>query len=143
MHNQASNLTDVRMHGFTRRSEVPAALDWIDGHALRLGNEIVALEDAFGRTLATNVIAPLNVPGFDRAAMDGYALRGAETTGASEYNPLTFPVLGQAMPGQPFVGAVRPTACIRIMTGAPVPEGVDAVVPAEYATEASGQVVLT
>jgi molybdopterin molybdotransferase len=143
MHNQTSNLTDVRMHGFTRRSEVPAVLDWIDGHALRLGNEIVALEDAAGRTLATNVIAPLDVPGFDRAAMDGYALRGAETAGASEYNPLTFPVLGQAMPGQPFVGAVRPTACIRIMTGAPVPEDVDAVVPAEYATETSGQVVLT
>ena len=68
------------------------------------------LEDAAGRILATDVIAPLNVPGFDRAAMDGYALRGAETAGAGEYNPLTFAVLGQAMPGQPFVGAIAPNA---------------------------------
>ncbi len=69
--------------------------------------EIVALEEAVGRTLAADVIAPLNVPGFDRAAMDGYALRGAATAGAGEYNPLSFPVHGQAMPGQPFNGASR------------------------------------
>jgi molybdopterin molybdotransferase len=131
------------MHGFAQRSEVPAALDWIDGHAARLGEETVMLEAAAGRTLAANVIAPLDVPGFDRAAMDGYALRGAETTGANEYNPLAFAVIGQSMPGQPFVGALQPGAAVRIMTGAPQPEGLDAVVPAEYATEAAGQIVIT
>jgi molybdopterin molybdotransferase len=131
------------MHGFTQRSEVPAALKWIDDHASRLGNETIAIEGTAGRILATDVIAPLNVPGFDRAAMDGYALRGIETAGAGEYNPLTFPVLGQAMPGQPFVGAIAPHAAVRIMTGAPVPEGVDAVVPAEYATETAGEIVIT
>ncbi len=134
---------DVRMHGFAQRSEVPAVLEWIDRQAQRLGDESVPLEDAAGRILASDVIAPLNVPGFDRAAMDGYALRGAETAGASEYNPLTFPVLGQAMPGQPFVGVARPNAAVRIMTGAPVPAGVDAIVPAEYASEAAGQIVIT
>jgi molybdopterin molybdotransferase len=134
---------DVRMHGFAQRTEVRAVLDWIDGHALRLGEETVSLEDAAGRILAGDVIAPLNVPGFDRAAMDGYALRGAETAGASEYNPLSFTVLGQAMPGQPFVGAARADAAVRIMTGAPLPDGVDAVVPAEYASEAAGQIVIT
>ena len=108
-------------------------LEWIDRHAPRLADESVALEDAAAASLAADVIAPLDVPGFDRAAMDGYALRGAETAGASEYNPLAFPVLGQAMPGQPFAGAVPADAAIRIMTGAPVPDGVDAVVPAEYA----------
>ena len=95
---------DVRMHGFRQRTEVPVALAWIDRHATRLRAEQVPLEDAAGRTLAAEVIAPLDVPGFDRAAMDGYALRGAETAGASEYNPLAFPVHGQAMPGQPFAG---------------------------------------
>jgi molybdopterin molybdotransferase len=93
--------------------------------------------------LAGDVIAPLSVPQFDRAAMDGYALRGAETAGAGEYNPLAFPVVGQAMPGQPFGGATRSGTAVRIMTGAPIPEGVDAVVPAEYATEADGQIVIT
>jgi molybdopterin molybdotransferase len=143
MPKQTSHVRDVRMHGFTQRSEVPAALKWIDDHASRLGNETVPLEDAAGRILATDLIAPLDVPGFDRAAMDGYALRGAETAGAGEYNPLTFPVFGQAMPGQPFVGTIRPNAAVRIMTGAPVPEGVDAVMPAEFAAENAGEIVIT
>jgi molybdopterin molybdotransferase len=134
---------DVRMHGFRQRAEVPVALAWIDLHATRLPAEQVKLEDAAGRTLATPVIAPLDVPGFDRAAMDGYALRGAETAGASEYNPLAFPVQGQAMPGQPFSGTVPAGSAVRIMTGAPVPAGVDAVVPAEYATENAGRIEIT
>jgi len=143
MPKQSPHVRDVRMQGFAQRSEVQVALNWIDGHASRLGNEAISLEDAAGRILAADVIAPLNVPGFDRAAMDGYALRGMETAGAGEYNPLTFPVVGQAMPGQPFVGAIAPNAAVRIMTGAPVPAGVDAVVPAEYATETAGEIVIT
>jgi len=115
-------------------------LTWIDRHALRLGDETVPLDEAIGRVLAADAIAPLDVPAFDRAAMDGYALRGAATAGASEYNPLALPVLGQALPGQPFAGTVRPDAAVRIMTGAPMPEGLDAVLPAEYAAEKAGQV---
>lgn len=140
---EVPSILDVRMHGFRKRSEVPAVLDWIDRHAARLGAESVALEDASGRTLAAAVIAPLDVPGFDRAAMDGFALRGAETAGATEYNPLDFRVLGQAMPGQPFAGELPPRSAVRIMTGAPMPDGVDSVVPAEYATEEAGQIVVT
>jgi len=143
MSSEAPKMPDVRMHGFRQRSEVPVALDWIDRHAARLADEIVALEDAAGRTLAAAVVAPLDVPGFDRAAMDGYALRGAETAGASEYNPLAFPVLGQAMPGHPYAGTVPAQSAVRIMTGAPVPADVDAVVPAEYATEAGGSIEIT
>lgn len=143
MPGEAPPIPDVRMQGFRQRSEVPVALEWIDLNAARLGDETVPLETAAGRTLAQDVIAPLDVPGFDRAAMDGYALRGAETAGAGDYNPLAFDVIGQAMPGQPFAGAPRDHAAIRIMTGAPVPEGVDAVVPAEYATEADGRIVIT
>jgi molybdopterin molybdotransferase len=143
MSSEAPKMPDVRMHGFRQRSEVPDALDWVDRHAARLGDEIVALEEAAGRTLAVAVIAPLDVPGFDRAAMDGYALRGVETAGASEYNPLAFPVLGQAMPGHPFSGSVPAQSAVRIMTGAPVPADVDAVVPAEYATEAAGRIEIT
>lgn len=115
-------------------------LGWIDRHALRLGDETVPLDEAVDRILAADAIAPLDVPAFDRAAMDGYALRGAVTAGASEYNPLALPVLGQALPGQPFAGPVRPDAAVRIMTGAPMPEGLDAVLPAEYASEKAGQV---
>ena len=143
MHDDSRSVADVRMHGFRRRAEVPTVLEWIDRHALRLDVETVPVEEAAGRILAADVIAQLCVPGFDRAAMDGYALRGAETSGASEYNPLAFPVLGQAMPGQPFAGPVQSSAAIRIMTGAPVPGGLDAVVPVEYTSETAGEIAIT
>ncbi len=143
MHREGPPARDVRMHGFSERREVHVALEWVDAHAVRLTDEVVDLEMASGRVLAHDVIAPLDVPGFDRAAMDGYALQGAETAGASDYNPLTFRVVGQALPGQPYAGAGEPGAAVRIMTGAPVPQGVDAVVPAEYATESGGAIVVT
>jgi molybdopterin molybdotransferase len=70
-------------------------------------------------------------------------LRGNETSGASEYNPLAFPVVGEVLPGRPFDGEIEAGASIRILNGAPVPEGVDAVVPAEYATESAGRIEIT
>ena len=135
--------TDVRMRGFTQRAEVPAALAWIDAHAPLLPGESVAVDEATGRVLLQEVIAPIAVPEFDRAAMDGYALRGGETTGAGEYNPLEFPIAGHAWPGRPFEGEVPAGTAIRIMTGAPVPRGLDAVVPAEYASEQDGRLAIT
>jgi molybdopterin molybdotransferase len=134
---------DVRMQGFRRRSEVPAALEWIDTHAHRLGSESIALEVAVGRVLARDVVATIDVPGFDRAAMDGYGLRGDVTSGASEYNPLSVELHGQVLPGRPLADAVAPGQAVRIMTGAPVPAGVDAVVPAEYATEHGDAIEIT
>ncbi|MFO1304627.1 MAG: gephyrin-like molybdotransferase Glp [Burkholderiales bacterium] len=134
---------DVRMQGFRKRSEVPAVLDWIDRNARRLDGESVPLEQAAGRVLARDVIAPIDVPGFDRSAMDGYALLGEDTSGATEYNPIAFPVAGQVLPARPLNREVARGEAIRIMTGAPVPDGVDAVVPAEYATEADGRIEIT
>lgn len=131
------------MHGFARRSEVPEVWAWIDCHAARLSHERVTLDAAADRVLAADVIAPIEVPAFDRAAMDGFALRGAETAGASEYNPLAFQVFGQVLPAQPFAGTVPAGAAVRIMTGAPMPGELDAVVPAEYASEVAGQIEVT
>jgi len=128
------------MRGFTRRAEVPFVLAWIDAHARRLSVQQVPLADAAGRVLAAPVIAPIDVPAFDRSAMDGFAVIGAETIGASDYNPLAFAVVGQAMPGHPFAGTVRSGEAVRIMTGAGVPAGADAVVPAENAHEQAGSV---
>jgi molybdopterin molybdotransferase len=131
------------MHGFSQRAEVGAVLAWIDRHASRLEHASISLDEATGRVLAQQVIAPIDVPAFDRAAMDGYALHGAESSGATDYNPLAFEVLGQALPGQPFDGSVRPASAVRIMTGAAVPTGADAIVPAEYAQETNGRVEIT
>lgn len=134
---------DVRMHGFAHRTEVPAALQWVDAHAIRLPAESVPIDEAADRVLAADLIAPIAVPEFDRAAMDGFGLRGSETTGAGEYNPLEFPVCGEVLPGQPFDAEVAPGLAVRIMTGGPMPRGVDAVVPAEYATEQDGRIAIT
>lgn len=131
------------MRGFSQRTEVVTAHAWIDVSTPLLSSEAVAVDESTGRVLASDVVAPIAVPEFDRAAMDGYALRGSETTGAGDYSPLEFPLIGHAWPGRPFEGPVPQGAAIRIMTGAPVPEELDAVVPAEYASEQNGRLSIT
>lgn len=124
---------DVRMRGFARRSTVAEVLAWLDTAVSPLNAESVPLESAAGRVLAQDVISPLDVPGFDRAMMDGLAVRAADTLGANAYNPLPLEVVGEALPGRPFSGNVAPGQAVRIMTGAPLPAGADAVLPAEWA----------
>ena len=128
-------MKDVLMRGFQERAEVAAVVRLIDERLRPLTSERVALSAAAGRVLAEEVIAPCPVPGFDRAAMDGYAVRGAETFGAGSYAPLEFAVVGAAHPARPFPGSVQQGQAVRIMTGAPLPAGADAVVPAEVADE--------
>lgn len=89
-------------------------------------DETLPLLSCFGRVTAGDIVSPLNVPGFDNSAMDGYAVRLADLQGGQ---PL--PVAGKAFAGQPFTGEWPAGSCIRIMTGAPVPAGCDAVVMQE------------
>jgi molybdopterin molybdotransferase len=123
---------DVRMRGFAQRHTVNAALVWLDAQLYTMPSEIVPLRVAAGRVLAESVISDVDVPGFDRATMDGYAVVAASTEGASAYSPLPLTVIGDSMPGCPFDGFVSAGAAVRIMTGAPMPRGADAVVPAEW-----------
>ena len=127
---------DVRMRGFARRSTVEDALTWLDAHAQGLDSEVVSLQGAAGRILAASVVSDLDVPGFDRAAMDGYAVVADSTDGASAYNPLPLDLIGDSLPGRPFGGTVGTHQAVRIMTGAPMPPGSDAVLPAEWADAA-------
>jgi molybdopterin molybdotransferase len=99
--------------------------------------EEVDLHAAHGRVLAGTILSPVAVPSFDRAAMDGYALRGQESFGAGPYNPMELEIVGIALPGRPFGGVVQSGQAVRIMTGAPLPEGADAVLQAEAAEEIS------
>jgi molybdopterin molybdotransferase len=131
---------DVRMTGFRERTRVETALAWVDAHANRLSAESISIVDAHGRVLAEDVRAAIDVPAFARAAMDGYALHGAETDGAGDYNPLPFRLVGESLPGRPFAGEVVAGTAARIMTGAPLPAGADAVLPAEFARESEAQV---
>jgi len=130
---------DVRMRGFQDRAEVADVRALLDSRARPLPAEPVNLHEAAGRVLAADVVADVAVPPFDRAAMDGFALRGAETFGAGPYNPLELAVVGEAFPGRPFPGVVQPGQAVRIMTGAPLPQGADAVLQAEAAEEAAGR----
>jgi molybdopterin molybdotransferase len=131
----ATMTTDVRMRGFRERTEVAAVEQLILDRLRPLPSELIALPAAAGRVLAGDVVAPCPVPGFDRAAMDGYAVRGNETFGADAYAPLEFAIVGAALPGRAFTGHVAAGQAVRIMTGAPLPAGADAVVPAENASE--------
>jgi molybdopterin molybdotransferase len=123
---------DVRMQGFTRRQTVAQALAWIDAQIAPLTSEAVALRDAAARVLATSIVSDVDVPGFDRATMDGYAVVADTTDGATPYTPLMLAVIGESLPGRPFAGTVGAGEAVRIMTGAPVPAGCDAVLPAEW-----------
>ncbi len=131
------------MRGFQDRAEVEEVIRLLDGRVRTLAAETVLVSQASGRVLSADVVAEVAVPGFDRAAMDGYAVRAEETFGAGPYNPLELRVLGEALPGRPFAGPVAPGQAVRIMTGAPVPAGTDAVVPVEVAQEEAGVLRVT
>lgn len=126
---------DVRMRGFQTRAEVGQLLEWIDQRVGALETEAILLPEASQRVLARDVTSDCAVPGFDRAAMDGYAVRGTETFGADRYTPLEFDVVGESLPARPFAGRVAVGQTVRIMTGAPIPDGADAVAQAEIAEE--------
>jgi molybdopterin molybdotransferase len=88
---------------------------------------------AAGRTLARDIESPVNVPEFNRAMMDGLAVIADDTSGATNYNALHLKLLGSCFPSQPFEGQVSRGSAVRIMTGAPMPRGADAVLPIENA----------
>jgi len=123
---------DVRMRGFAQRHTVETALAWLDAQLQPLPSELVPLRKAAGRVLAASVVSGVDVPGFDRATMDGYAVVAHSTEGATAYTRLPLTVIGDSMPGSPFDGHVSAGEAVRVMTGAPMPRGADAVLPAEW-----------
>ena len=82
------SMRDVRMKGFAERADVEEVEAFLANHSSALDSEVLDLIDCVGRVLAEDVTAAVNVPGFRRSAMDGYAIRGEESFGASEYNDL-------------------------------------------------------
>lgn len=128
-------MRDVRMKGFSERADIEAVERFLVEHTQLLGSESVELTECVGRVLAETVSASVDVPGFRRSAMDGYAVRGETTFGASEYDPISFEIVGEVLPGQVPDRIVGKGEAVRIMTGAPLPDGADAVVMAEVCQE--------
>jgi molybdopterin molybdotransferase len=114
---------------------VEEALAIVRHETAALPAERVPLAEAAGRVLADDVRADRDLPPFDRSAMDGFALRAADL---ARGEPLA--VVGEVRAGQWPQRAVRAGETVRIMTGAPVPQGADAVLPIEKATLAAGGV---
>jgi molybdopterin molybdotransferase len=130
------------MKGFRERAEVDEVLRMLDARVERLEEEHIGVVDAAGRVLAAEVHSSIDVPHFDRAAMDGYAVRAEETFGATVLNPVELRVTGESLPAAPAARAVEAGEAVRIMTGAPMPEGADAIVVAEAAEERGGVVLV-
>jgi molybdopterin molybdotransferase len=128
------------MRGFAERADVEEVERFLAARTRALEAEPVALLECASRVLAEEVVAAVDVPGFARAAMDGYAVRGEDTFGASAYEPVALAVVGETLPGRRFESRLGPGEAVRVMTGAPVPAGADAVVKAEVCSEAGGRV---
>ncbi|MEM7165190.1 MAG: gephyrin-like molybdotransferase Glp [Planctomycetota bacterium] len=123
---------DPRMRGFARRSDVADVEALLESRVTtQLPSEDLATQHAAGRVLAGAVVSPIDLPPFDRSAMDGYAVRGEDTFGAEPFTPVRLRVIGQALPGRAFAGTVASGTAVRIMTGAPLPAGADAVLKVE------------
>ena len=114
---------------------VEDARERILGFFARLDTEERSISDALGQVLTEDIVGRFDVPPWDNSAMDGYALRAEDIEGAIPDTPVTLKVTGSIAAGELPTESVRRGAAIRIMTGAPVPDGADAVVPFEDTDE--------
>ncbi|HUV89140.1 MAG TPA: gephyrin-like molybdotransferase Glp, partial [Anaerolineae bacterium] len=117
---------------------VEEALERILGEFHPLGPERVPILEALGRVLAEDVYADVDVPPYANSSMDGYAVQAADTAGASRQAPRRLHVIADLAAGYVSEMEVTPGAAIRIMTGAPIPPGADAIVRVED-TQAQGE----
>ena len=101
------------------------------------------LLDAHGCILSEAVVADVDLPAFDNSSMDGYAVRVADVAHASETNPVKLPVVGDIAAGSSSAYSVQPGLSTRIMTGAPIPAGAEAVVPIEWTDQGLASVSIT
>ncbi|HEX7977353.1 MAG TPA: gephyrin-like molybdotransferase Glp [Gemmatimonadaceae bacterium] len=96
-----------------------------------LGDERVELREALGRVLARDVESPISLPPWDNASMDGFAVHSSDVRGASASNPVRLRVIDTIAAGAVASRALEPGTAMRIMTGAPVPQGADSVIRVE------------
>ena len=115
------------------RSPVPweEARAWVVDGVSVLPPTRVSVAEAWGHALAEDLHAPESMPPFDNTAMDGFALRSADAAKASPENPVRLRVVGDLPAGSPERPRVEPGTAVRVMTGAAIPEGADAVLPVE------------
>ncbi|MBI5238091.1 MAG: molybdopterin molybdotransferase MoeA [Deltaproteobacteria bacterium] len=121
---------------------VKQALDIILNEIKPLGAESAGILDSLGRVLAEDITALRPNPPWDNSAMDGFAVRSADTVGAAAERPVSLKVIYDLAAGSVPKGPVKDKTCVRIMTGAPMPDGADAVVMMEYTSAGADTAVL-
>ncbi len=118
---------------------VEEALERILSYVALLPVEEKPILDALGQVVVDDIVSQIDIPPLDNTAMDGYAVRAADTTGAADTQPRMLRVIGELAAGYLFDGTVTDGTAVRIMTGAPMPHGADAIVPFEETDEPSGR----
>lgn len=116
-----------------KRQPIPVAeaVHRVMDYAFQAKNELVPLTQAHGRFIAEAIRADQDVPAFDRSPYDGYAIRSIDSQGACSQQPVRFQVVGEIGAGYVYDSVVEKGQAVRIMTGAPIPQGCDAVVMLE------------
>ncbi len=127
-------MKEVKARGFTEQTPIEEALKkYLREVKIEvLPSENVRIAEALGRVLAEDAASEVDVPHFDRSAVDGYAVRSHDTFGASPTNPIVLDVVGAVEVGQVPEFIVNELKAARVATGAPIPEGADSVVMLEY-----------
>ena len=125
-------MTHGHGHGDEPLTPVEDHLAEILGTITPLTPTELSLGDVHGLVLAEDVSTAGPLPSFDNSGMDGYAVRVADVAGATEENPVTLPVTGEVAAGDTGAYALQPGTAIKIMTGAMLPRGAEAVVPVEW-----------
>lgn len=121
---------------------VAEAIKVVQKIAPPLGYEDVPLEDALARVLAKDVHADIDIPGFDRSTVDGYAVAATETTGASEAIPAMLQCRGRIGMGSADAGSISPGSCLYVPTGGALPKGADAAVMIEHAEQIGDDILV-
>jgi molybdopterin molybdotransferase len=137
-------VTDAHAHVVAGESltSVETHLDEILGTVRPLAPTELGLADVYGLVLAEDVSASVPLPSFDNSAMDGYAVRVDDVAPASEDTPVTLPVVAEVAAGDTGAYALPPGTSIRIMTGAMLPHGTEAVVPVEWTDGGTARVAI-
>lgn len=127
---------------FLHLVSVSEAIAGIRNLAAHCGDEVVSLSEALHRILAQDIHADVDIPGFTRSVVDGYAVRAADTTGSGDAIPSILNLRGRVAMGASSTQEIKPGDCIYVPTGGILPEGADAVVMIEHAEQIGAEVLV-
>lgn len=125
---------------FYTLTDIEKVLEELSRMSIKRKTEKISINEAYGRVLSEDFFSPISVPHFKRASRDGYAVKASDTFGAEEDNPKTLKLLGEIRAGEKSGPPAEKGGCVKIATGAPIPEGADAVVMVEFTEEEENQV---